>query len=298
MSIVKLEQLGAGVGYRAELRADFFADPAPDVSWIEVITENYLPVKGADTLPLQRLRELRGRYPLALHGVSLNLGSADPLDPLYLKQLAWLERELEPWIVSDHLCWTGVNRENLFDLLPLPSTREALEHVAGRIQRVQDLLQRPLAIENITYYARPSLSEMPEQELLAELVRRTGCRLLLDINNIYVNSVNLGIPPATFLSGLDLSSVAQVHLAGHNLAASGLLLDTHGAPVPEPVWQLYESLLPQLAHAPPMIERDQNIPEWRELEPEVRRLDGLFRSAAERAKGGRLESPRMAEPRA
>lgn len=296
MSIVKLERLGAGVGLRAEHRGLFLSDERPRVSWLEVITENYLPAGGRATRPVQSLLRLREHYPVALHGVSLNLGSADPLDAAYLRQLAWLEREVEPWLVSDHLCWTGVGLENLFDLLPLPATPEALDHVAARIQQVQDLLGRPLAIENISYYSRPAISTMPEHELLAELVRRTGCRLLLDVNNIYVNSVNLGIRPEEFLGGLDLSSVAQVHLAGHGEGRDGLLIDTHGAPVPEPVWALYESLLPRLAHAPAMIERDQNIPAWPELGAEVARLEAML-DCARAQKGGRREARGMAEAR-
>lgn len=299
MSIVKLEKsgaaLGAGVGLRSEHRGLFLSEDRPRVSWLEVITENYLPANGRATRPVQSLLKLREHYPVALHGVSLNLGSADPLDPAYLEQLAWLEREVEPWLVSDHLCWTGTGRENLFDLLPLPATPEALDHVAARIHQVQDLLQRPLAIENISYYARPSISTMPEHELLAALVKRTGCRLLLDVNNIYVNSVNLGVDPAAFLAGLDLSSVAQVHLAGHSESSYGFLLDTHGAPVPEPVWALYESLLPRLAHAPAMIERDANIPEWSELGAEVARLQKLLDQA--RRKGGPDATRRLAEAR-
>ncbi len=283
--------LGAGVGLRQEHRSLFLGEDRPRVSWIEVITENYLPPDLGDTRPLQSLRKLREHYPVAIHGVSLNLGSSDPLNQTYLEKLAALEREIDPWMVSDHLCWTGVNGENLFDLLPVPATREALDHLASRIHKVQELLRRPIAIENITYYARPTIHEMPEQELIAELVKRTGCRLLLDLNNVYVNSVNLGVEPTAFLGGLDLDTVAQVHLAGHNRSSSGLLIDTHGAPVPEPVWELYESLLPRLLHAPAMVERDQNIPGWEELGREVAKLDRLLSRAR---KGGRRETARMA----
>lgn len=294
MSFIDRKKLGAGVGLRAPHRDLFLSDSPPDVSWVEVITENYLPSRDGLTLPLQNLLRLRERYPVALHGVSLNLGSVDPLNPDYLRQLAWLEREVEPWLVSDHLSWTGVGAENLHDLLPLPSTAEALAHVAARVQKVQDLLKRPIAIENISFYARPLGSEMPEHALLAELVKRTGCRILLDVNNLYVNSVNLGLSPVEFVAALDPASVAQVHLAGHSESSYGFLIDTHGAPVPEPVWALYESLLPRLKHAPAMIERDANIPVWAELGAEVGRLQKLIDNAR---KGAGRGPRRVAETR-
>lgn len=292
MSITRIRALGgAGVGYRPEFAEAFFGEEDPGVSWVEVITENFLPDNGHDTLYIQNLRRLREKFPVALHGVSLSLASAEPVNHLYLKQLAWLEREIEPWIVSDHLCWTGLNGENLFDLLPFPYSREALELVAGKVARVQDLLGRPLALENITYYAKPRGSEMTEADFLNALVKRTGCRLLLDVNNIYVNSVNLGINPLAYLSSLDLKSVAQVHLAGHTKTREGLLLDTHGAPVAEEVWALYEWLQARVGHVPAMIERDENIPDWLEMRPELERL------AAIQAKGARREFARVAEPR-
>jgi uncharacterized protein (UPF0276 family) len=292
MGLGKINEIGVGVGYRPAFHDAFLLGGAPpaEVSWVEVITENFLPENGRDTLYIQNLRRLRERLPVALHGVSLSLASAAPLDPAYLGQLAWLEREIEPWLVSDHLCFTGYT-ENLFDLLPFPLSKEALAHVGARVQEVQELLRRPLALENITYYARPAGNDYGEAEFLNALASQTGCRLLLDINNIYVNAANLGQNPRAFLEVLDHRHVAQVHLAGHSRTETGLLLDTHGAPVAEEVWALYEWFQRKAGLVPVMIERDENIPEWEELVPELRRL------AAIRAKGGRLEVPGMAEPR-
>jgi uncharacterized protein len=290
VDIVKIPKLGVGVGYRPAFHDAFLGEDSasPEVSWVEVITENFLPENGRDTFYTQILRRLRERIPVALHGVSLSLGSTDPLHAGYLDRLAWLEREIEPWLVSDHLCWTGAGGENLFDLLPLPASKEALDIVAANVQRVQDKLRRPLAVENITYYSRPAGSEMGEEQFLNELARRTGCKFLLDLNNIHVNSVNHGLEPRDYLRRLDLRHVAQVHLAGHAKTATGLLLDTHGAPVSEEVWSLYEWFQVRAGALPTMIERDENIPDWEELVPELRRLASIQRKGAQR------ETPRVA----
>jgi uncharacterized protein (UPF0276 family) len=270
-----------GVGYRPAFRDAFLSGAArASVGWIEVITENFLPLAdGSDTRALQTLCALRRELPVALHGVGLNLASADALEPRYLAALAGLASRVEPFLVTDHLCWTGVNHENLFDLLPFPFTAAALEHVAEKISRVQELLKRPMAVENITYYAQPAGDEMPEEEFLNQLCARTGCQLLLDINNIYVNQVNLGVDPGRYLSRLRLENVAEVHLAGHFERADGLLIDTHGAPVKQEVWDLYASVLPRLKSARTMIERDQNIPEWEVMAAELARLRSI-RAAA------------------
>jgi uncharacterized protein (UPF0276 family) len=269
--------LEAGVGYRPAFRDAFLGGDRPRVSWIEVITENFFPDRGAETRARQTLRLLRRDFPVALHGVGLNLASSDPLNERYLAALAALSSEIEPWLVTDHLCWTGVGGENLFDLLPFPFTGEALELVAAKIGRVQDRLKRPLAVENITFYAHPRGDEMREEEFLNELCARTGCGILLDINNIYVNSRNFGLDPLAYLRALDLRYVAEVHLAGHAEGGGGLLIDTHGAPVKEEVWGLYREALALAGRAPPtMIERDQNIPGWAEMDAELARLRALL----------------------
>jgi uncharacterized protein len=285
MGIGENNQMGVGVGYRPEFAPAFFSDAPPDLSWIEVVTENFLPENGRDTIYLQNLRRLRARFPVALHGVSLNLGSTDPLSDLYLSQLAWLEREIEPWIVSDHLCWTGVGGKNLFDLLPLPYSGQAFALVAEKIERVQERLRRPLILENITYYGQPVGGEMPEEDFLNGLCARTGCRLLLDLNNVYVNSVNHGFDPSLYLRNLRLENVAQVHLAGFERGASGLLVDTHGTPVCEEVWALYAWLQARTGALPAMIERDDNIPDWAGMAPEIERLRRMQAKGKEHARG-------------
>ncbi len=293
-SIAAAQGLGVGVGYRARF-SEAFLNTRPNVSWIEVVTENYLPKNGRDTRATQTLRRLRRDFPVALHGLGLSLGSAEPLNREYLECLAWLEREMEPFLVTDHLCWTGVAGDNLFDLLPIPCTQEAVALVAGKIQCAQDLLKRPLGIENITYYAQPKGGEMPEADFLNELSERTGCKLLLDVNNIYVNSVNLAVDPLEFLTRLKLGNVAEIHLAGHSKAKNGLLIDTHGAPVAEEVWALYEWVQARVGIVPTMIERDDNIPEWAELEKELAKLQSLQAGYLRpKRKGAGLASPRMA----
>jgi uncharacterized protein (UPF0276 family) len=279
---------GVGVGYRSKFHDVFFSSERPDISWIEVVTENFLPRRGEITRSIQKLRELRKNYPVALHGVSLSLGSTEPVSRDYLERLRWLEQDIDPWMVSDHLCWTGAAGENLHDLLPLPLTGESLDLVAGKIHLVQDFLRRTIAVENISYYLNPVQSEMSEAEFLNQLHRRTGCRFVLDLNNIYVNAYNLGLEPRAFLSRLNLAQVAQIHLAGHVIDSNGVMVDNHGAPVHEDVWALYEWVQEKIGRVPTMIERDENIPEWEVLNLELERLRQLQK------KEGRRETLRMA----
>lgn len=282
----KASVTGTGVGYRPAFHDAFFSSSKPRLSWVEVITDNFFPSGEGETRARQSLRRLRADFPVALHGVGLSLASADPLSERYLSQLSRLVGEIEPWLVTDHLCWTGVGGESLFDLLPFPYTSAALGHVAARVQRVQDLLRRPLGIENISFYAPPSGCEMDEADFLRELCARAGCRLLLDINNIYVNAANFGFSAAEALARVDLRHVAEIHLAGPTRASSGLLIDTHGAPVTEEVWGLYESVLARDPSIPAMIERDQDIPAWEVMEEELGRLRDL---QARYARGGSRE---------
>jgi uncharacterized protein (UPF0276 family) len=269
--------LGIGVGYRPSFRNAFLQGSVrPDVSYIEVITENYFP---GNERALQTLRQLRTHYPVALHGVGLNLASTDPLDERYLANLKNLSDEIQPWLVTDHLCWTGVNRENLFDLFPFPFTPESLVLVAANVARVQDLLKRHVAVENITYYAHPEGDLMAEEEFLNELCSRTGCRLLLDVNNVYVNAKNFGLDPRAYFLRLELKNVAEIHLAGHFERSDGTFMDTHGAPVKNEVWELYRHVIERAGLIPTMIERDQNIPAWSEMEAEIALLSDIRKGA-------------------
>lgn len=271
---------GFGLGLRSDHYGDLF-EGAPEVDWLEVLTENYLVPGGP---PLANLERARARYPLAMHGVSLSIGSTDPLDLDYLKQMKALMRRIEPAIVSDHLCWTGVSGINTHDLLPVPHNEEAIDHVAGRIRRVQDFLGRRIAIENVSSYVDYSFSAVPEWEFLAAVAERADCDILLDVNNIYVSSFNHEFDPQAYLAGVPAKRVRQFHLAGHQNNGSHIV-DTHDAAVIDPVWSLYADAVRRFGPVPAMIERDANIPPLAELVAEVARMrrvagEALKRSAA------------------
>src|ERR1700730_10733712 len=226
------------------------------IDWLEVITENYLGLGGK---PLDYLERVRARFPLAMHGVSLSIGSTDPLDREYLSAVRVLSRRIEPAWISDHLCWTGIDGRNLHDLLPLPYNEEALAHVVARVGQVQDALGRQLLLENVSSYLTYQESDMSEWEFLSEVAERADCGILLDINNIYVSSVNHGFDPETYLHAMPKKRVRQFHLAGHS-DEGGHLIDTHGHPIAPPVWGLYARAIEFFGEVPTMIERDDNIP--------------------------------------
>jgi uncharacterized protein (UPF0276 family) len=246
---------GFGLGLRPEHYRDFL-DGRPRVDWLEVISENYLVPGGK---PLHHLDAIRRDHPMVMHGVSLSIGSTDPLDVHYLRQLKQLAGRIEPGWISDHLCWTGVDHTNLHDLLPLPYTEAALRHLVPRIAQVQDLLGRRLVLENVSSYVRFASDEMSEAEFIAELLKRSDCLLLLDVNNVYVSSVNHGFSATGFIDAMPADRVVQLHLAGHRDNGDHLV-DTHDAPVCDAVWQLYRHTLQRLGPVPTMIERDDHIP--------------------------------------
>ncbi len=269
---------GVGVGLRPAHFPLFQQEIPKTVAWVEVISENYFPWKGIGFgRSLQILQKIRRDLPVALHGVSLNLGSTDPLDQDYLKNLKQLVDIISPMIVSDHLAWTGVAGENLHDLLPLPYTREALRIFVENIDRVQNFLGRQILFENPSSYLQFQQSEMPECEFIAEILKNADCGLLLDVNNVYVSSVNHGFDPITYLEKIPRDRVGQIHLAGHSIM-DGYLLDTHDAPVCPEVWDLYRKTLKHFGPVSSMIERDDNIPEWQDLERELLNL-GRIRDA-------------------
>jgi len=224
--------------------------------------------------PLDVLTRLRQRYPIVLHGVSLSIGSADALDEAYLDRLDALARRFEPAWVSDHLCWTGVGGRNAHDLLPLPYTQEALEHVVSRVQRVQERLGRPIALENVSSYVAYRHSALTEWEFLAEVSRRSGCGILLDINNIYVSARNHRFDPLDYVSGIPPRSVWQFHLAGHS-DKGVYLLDTHDHPVVDPVWDLYREAVRRFGPVSTLIEWDDRIPAFERLEQESERARAI-----------------------
>jgi uncharacterized protein (UPF0276 family) len=218
--------------------------------------------------PLHILEEVRRRYPVALHGVSLSIGSTDLLDEGYLARLKSLADRIEPVTVSDHLCWTGVGGENLHDLLPLPFTEDVIAHLVPRIQRVQEALGRRILLENVSAYVTYRHSEMPEWEFLAAVARRSGCGILLDINNLYVNAVNHGFDPGEYLARVPGELVGQFHLAGHT-DQGAYLFDTHNRPVIPNVWELYRAALTQWGPVSTMIEWDEDIPPFARLAEEA-----------------------------
>ena len=255
---------GFGLGLRPTHYEAILNEPHA-IDWLEIITENYLIPGGK---PLAYLERIRARFPLAMHGVSLSIGSVDPLDRNYLAAVRQLSRRIEPDFISDHLCWTGVDGRNLHDLLPLPYTEEALAVVVARVGQVQEALGRQILLENVSSYLTFHASEMTEWEFLGEVARRADCAILLDINNIYVSSVNHGFDALRYLHAVPRERVRQFHLAGHS-DLGGHLIDTHDHPIAEPVWDLYRAAVAHFGPVPTMIERDDNIPELHELVAEL-----------------------------
>ena len=265
---------GFGLGMRRPHYRSYIDGTAP-VDFIEVISENFMIPGGK---PLDTLLKARANYPLALHGVSMSIGSADGLRDNYLIELRRLVDIMQPAVVSDHLCWTRIDGFNSHDLLPLPYTEEALDVVCRNIDRAQDALGRRMLLENpSSYIAFPGA--MTEWEFLAEMTRRTGCGLLLDVNNIHVSAVNHGFAAAEYLAGIPMSAVGQIHLAGH-VQGEHLLIDTHDQPVPPEVWALYRTAMALAGPVPTMIERDDNIPELDELCAELDVARGISAEAA------------------
>lgn len=255
---------GFGLGLRVEHYRDFL-ETRPAVDWLEVISENYMVPGGK---PLHYLDAIRRDYPMVMHGVSLSIGSTDPLDRDYLAALKALASRVDPAWISDHLCWTGVDHQNLHDLLPMPYTEAALRHLTERIDRVQDYLGRQILLENVSSYIAFANDEVAEWDFLAELAQRADCLLLLDVNNVYVSSVNHGFDPRRFIDRLPGDRVRQIHLAGHE-DHGDYLIDTHDHPICNAVWDLYAHAVERLGQVPTMIERDDNIPALPELLAEL-----------------------------
>jgi uncharacterized protein len=265
--------LGFGLGLRAQ-HYDEILSSNPPIDWFEVISENYMLPGGQ---PLRILDQIRARYPVVMHGVSLSIASTAPPNFEYLSGLRDLARRVEPQWISDHLCWTGVHGKNLHDLLPFPYTREALDHVVNRVQLVQEYLGRTIVLENVSTYVRFNNSEMTEWEFLSELSHRSGCWLLFDVNNVYVSAFNHGYDPRTFLEGIPADRVVQFHMAGHSHMGTHII-DTHDHPVCEDVWELYAAALKRFGRVSTIIERDDHIPPLDEILVEVERTREIANS--------------------
>ncbi len=256
---------GFGLGLRKEHHRDFLEHDQP-VDFVEIISENFMACGGR---PLRTLEAVRERHPVAMHGVSMSLGSPEGLDLRYLAELKTLVRRVDPLWVSDHLCWTRVGGYSTHDLLPLPYTDEALDVCIANVRHAQDALERPLLVENPSSYVTFAQSTMREWEFLAALADEAGCFLLLDVNNLWVSSVNLNFDPLAFLAGIPAERVRQIHLAGHRASPDGMLIDTHDAPVCPEVWNLYEAAVRRFGSCATMIERDDAIPPLDELLDEL-----------------------------
>ncbi len=248
--------LGFGLGLRTEHYDDILEQKPSQIDWLEIISENYMVDGGK---PLYYLDAIRQHYPMVMHGVSMSLGSTDPLNLEYLKKLKALIERVEPRWFSDHLCWTGVDHKNMHDLLPLPYTEEAVNHLADRISRVQDFIGRQMLIENLSSYITYCDDVMTEWEFLSAIAEKADCYLLLDVNNIYVSSFNHHFDPIEYLEGIPRDRVWQHHLAGHS-NEDNLIIDTHDADIIDPVWTLYAETAKRLGPVSTMIERDGNIP--------------------------------------
>ncbi|MDD2722368.1 MAG: DUF692 domain-containing protein [Gallionella sp.] len=279
----------AGIGLRASHYQQVL-EQRPALGWVEVHSENFFG-GGA---PLRTLRQVAEQYPVSLHGVGMGLASPDPLDAGHLRELRRLCDAVNPASVSEHLCWNTVGGIAINDLLPFPYTRDALTHVADRIRQVQDALGRRILIENLSYYVAFRSSEMREEEFLTELVARTGCGILFDVNNLFVNAVNLGVDADAFIHGIPAEAVGEYHLAGPSLM-DGCLVDTHSAPVFDEAWDLYEKALRHIGKRPTLIEWDVDIPALEVLQGEAckaqQRMDAVGFTNANYSVRGELVEP-------
>jgi len=270
--------LGYGVGLRRQ-HYSHVLETRPSVDWFEVISENFMVAGGR---ALEVLEGVRASYPIAMHGVSLSIGSTDPLNRDYLRQLRDLARRFEPAWISDHLCWTGVGGRNLHDLIPLPYTDEAMRHVVARIREVQDILERPLLIENVSSYMAFADSTMTEWEFISTIADEADCGILLDLNNIFVSAFNHRFDANAYIDAVPAERVVQYHLAGHSDHGTHLL-DTHDHPICDAVWALYERAARRFGAVSAMVEWDDNIPEFAELARIADRARTTFETATHTA---------------
>lgn len=266
----------AGAGLRSAHFPRLLAGPRPRVGWFEALSENYMDSGGR---PLEILTRIRRDFPVALHGVSLSVGGVEGPRPGYLAALKRLAARVEPFVISDHLCFTGAHAKNIHDLLPLPYTEEAIATVATNAARAQDFLERRIALENVSSYLSYADSEMSEAEFLVAVARRAGCLILLDINNVFVSASNHGFSAEDYLDSIPADLVAQIHLGGYSDMGT-FLFDTHSRAPTEPVWELYRRTIRRMPEVPVLIEWDEDIPAWDELEAQVLKADELRAGAA------------------
>ena len=272
----------AGIGLRGHYHTDFIDERQP-IAWLEAHSENYF---AETSIAMDALERIRGGYPISLHGVGLSIGSTDPLDLGHLARLRALVDRVEPALVSEHLSWGAVGGRHLNDLLPLPYTDEALTHMVRRVQEVQGALKRRILIENVSSYCEFVASAIPEHEFLVAVSEQSGCDLLLDINNVHVNSVNHGFDPVAYIDAIPPERVAEIHLAGHTGRSCGgrdILVDTHNTPICDPVWSLFRYAVQRFGRRPTLIEWDSDFPPLATLLGEAAKAERILEQARELA---------------
>jgi uncharacterized protein len=262
---------GVGIGFRRDIAQDIINLKADKPDFIEFAPENWMGMGG---LWRKKLLEAAEKYPVACHGLSLSIGSPDDLDFNFLKEVRSFLRDLNVSIYSEHLSYSKCDNAHLYDLLPIPFRADAVKHIVTRIKTVQDFLEMPLTLENVSYYT-PIGAEMSESEFINAIVSESGCQLLLDVNNVYVNAFNHSYKPEEFILSLPLDRVKYIHMAGHEQVAPDLIIDTHGQPIINPVFNLFEFAIAHLQPTPVLLERDFNIPEMKELQTEMTALRAI-----------------------
>jgi hypothetical protein len=269
---------GIGIGLRYAMARATFASDIPEIRFLELHPENYIERGGRFRHVLEQARE---RWPLVTHGLSMGFGAVEPAEDTYVRPLRAFLRELGvPWH-SEHLCFSGEGGVMLHDLMPLPLTREGAQTAIARIRETRDRLELPIALENISYYAEAGPSEMAEVDFLLEVLEGADAKLLLDVNNVFVNSKNHGFDARSYIDRMPKERVVQIHIAGHHVRDDALIIDTHGEPVRDEVYDLLEHALRRIGKVPVLLERDQNFPPFDQLVAEVRRLDAIYRRATE-----------------
>lgn len=286
-----MDILGFGLGLRSP-HYDYVLEHLPAVDWFELITENYLAPGGR---PRAVLRKIREHYPVVLHGLSFNIGSNEPPDLHYLQQLRQLIREAEPAWVSDHICWTGLHGRTSHDLLPIAYNQQTLDQVTDKVCRIQDVLQQSVVLENPSVYLQFKSADMSEADFINALCERSGCRLLLDVNNVYVSCFNLGQDPYAQIAALKRNIVQQFHLAGHTHNGSHII-DTHDHPVSDPVWDLYQHACRHFGATATLLERDDHIPPMPELLAELEQARQLQHQALAAMPADAAETCRQTPP--
>jgi uncharacterized protein (UPF0276 family) len=272
---------GAGLGLRRALLPELLEASADEIDFLELAPENWIGVGGRFR---RQLRQLAERFPLICHGLSLSIGSPAPLDQKFLAELKTFLDEHDVHCYSEHLSYCSDDKGHLYDLMPIPFTEEAVRYVAGRVREVQDVLERPLILEHVSYYAAPG-QELSELEFINAVLQEADCELLLDVNNIFVNGINFGYDPYQFMEEIDGERIAYLHIAGHYVEAEDLRVDTHGSAVIEPVWALLQAAYERWGVAPTLLERDFNLPPLPELLKEIGRIREMQRAPAHAATG-------------